>query len=391
MKHAIDSAPHSRIWHHRDLLPQTVLLTAAVFTTAAAPYIGALVSSALIIIFPLRYFRTLSTSACAGIVFTIASKEVGIDLSDDFARYYDIYKQFVENKDAQLLYGSFKPWEVGLPTLFLFCGIFFGKMGAQDLLLIFSVVTLVSSLLTGVYIARCLELTREERRILVGLMLLLFPVIVSTQLLRQFFAGLFVFAAWNSRHWSKRAGLLILGFAFHTSTLAIFSGLLLCVSWVRLVLFAIAFSLLFSESFVGSYMNFSALNLLTALEEFESSNTGNIIRASLLFLPYIVCAMALRRARWQFELRVFLFALLILMLVPNQQVAFRLTVPYFDIGLGILMGIIACQFGPKMRSWLVVMPMALSLYTGRYVEGAFLWQQYDLMGWPLAYIYSLGL
>ena len=97
MKHAIDSAPHSRIWHHRDLLPQTVLLTAAVFTTAAAPYIGALVSSALIIIFPLRYFRTLSTSACAGIVFTIASKEVGIDLSDDFARYYDIYKQFVEN------------------------------------------------------------------------------------------------------------------------------------------------------------------------------------------------------------------------------------------------------------------------------------------------------
>lgn len=376
--------------HYINMLPQTLMLAAALLLTLVAPYSGALVSSALIVIFPRNYFRSLVFSAFVGLVFTTASKEVGIDLSEDFARYYEIYKQFVQTYDLQLLYGAFKPWEIGLPTIFLVCGTLFGNVSEQELLLIFSVITLTSALGTSIYLARSLELGFEERRVLIGMTLLLFPVLVSTQLLRQYFSALLILAAWFSKRWSLRAGLLAIGVAFHTSAIAIFIGLLVSGSWTRLLLFAATFTLLFSRFYVESYFNFNALNLLTALESHDSNNVGSIIRAALMFVPCVLSAAALKRARWPFELRVFLFALLMLIFIPNQQVAFRLAVPYFDMALGLLIGLIVCQFGVKMRLCLIMTPFLLGLYSGRFVEGAFLWQQYEPFGWPAAYLYIYG-
>ena len=48
--------------HYINMLPQTLMLAAALLLTLVAPYSGALVSSALIVIFPRNYFRSLAGS-----------------------------------------------------------------------------------------------------------------------------------------------------------------------------------------------------------------------------------------------------------------------------------------------------------------------------------------
>ena len=375
------------IYQNKKILLNILLLTIAFFITLVAPYIGALVCSAIVIIFPRNYFLPYILFAFVGLVFTTASKQVGIDLSEDFARYFDIYKQYAETSDIDFLYSSFKPWEVGLPTLYLICASIFGDVGEQQLLLIFSVITLISAIGSSIFVAHSLQLGLEQKRILIGMTLLLFPVLVSTQLLRQYFAGLLIFAAWFSRNRSLKWGLSLIGLACHTSALAIMLGLFVSVSWKRLLLFSIIFTLLFSQAFIESYLNITALNLLSAIESNDSNNTGSIIRATLIFMPCIFVGAILKSARWAFEFRIFLYALLMLAIVPNQEIAFRLSIPYFDIALGLLIGIIICQFKANIRLCLIIIPFLLSLYSGRFVEGAFLWQQYEPFSWPAKYIY----
>jgi len=201
------------------LTAAVALLSAVYMFSPLTSYVGALLYLTL-------FSRRLSTRVrVATSVIAIlsgasiwASRQVGLNVSDDFMWYYGVYSS-VDTVDWT---DRIPVYEVGLPLFFKILSLALPGLTPNGLMF-------VSTTVTGLILLFCVErfgvreFPREKRAYCVAMVFLFFSFVLTTQLTRQMLSSVLLVNVFFGLRAASRRLSLLLASAFHLSALAVYA------------------------------------------------------------------------------------------------------------------------------------------------------------------------
>ncbi len=151
----------------------------------------------------------------AGLAYSSRRKFIG---SDDFSQYFDNFLEALSNHAPSFSFAGGS--EIGLPLINYFFGLIFGKLSPWHLMFLHQVI--LFGLL--IWVLSRTKIDGVSKSLLVAFVLVAFPYVLSTQLLRQCYSSLFLFVALfdSELKVSRKLTAFLLACLFQISALPIF-------------------------------------------------------------------------------------------------------------------------------------------------------------------------
>jgi hypothetical protein len=163
----------------------------------------------------LIYIGGFIAALFAGVAYSSRRKFIG---SDDFSHYFDNFQVALSSHAPFFSYGGGS--EIGLPLINYFFGLIFGELSPWHLMFLHQIV--IFGLL--IWVLSRTNVVGVSKSLLVAFVLVAFPYVLSTQLLRQCYSCLFLFLALSDSEIkvSRKLAAFTLAFLFQVSALPIF-------------------------------------------------------------------------------------------------------------------------------------------------------------------------
>ena len=161
----------------------------------------------------LVYFTAFVGTVFMAIAYSSRRK---FEQSDDFSHYFDNFQNALSIHAPYFSYGS--GIEVGIPIINYFLGLIFGNLSPWQLMLAYQLIFF--GLL--IWVVRRIRVQAIPNSLLISFVLVAFPYMLSTQLIRQCYSSLFLFLAIFEMGMSRRVVMLVLAFIFQMSALPLY-------------------------------------------------------------------------------------------------------------------------------------------------------------------------
>lgn len=367
-----------------------ILVVISIFLVSISPYVGAMACSALIIFSPKKFSGILVLFSCLGLIVTSASKTVGLSLSDDMAGYHESYIAYAAGGSVENLYASFAWFEVALPSLYILLEKIFGVIDAQYFTLIFSIICVTSFTYSVNLFCKFYGYDEKKTRAIVGFSLLLYPALLSVQLLRQFLSVCFFMIAICLSSASKRAIGILFASIMHFSSMFVLLVVFVSAKWSRIFIFLVFFSFFLEPSlgFLGNtILRYGYLIDRTT----DVNDIMLLIRPLLIILPALLLAAISRPDFMQrYAIRFLVLNILIFILAFDYLgLSSRLTFAGLDIFIGTMIGILLSNSRPIFKFLMLTLIVSINFYGVMQTGTMFLWGEYNLIGPPWYFIYEI--
>ena len=244
----------------------------------------------------------------ASIVFagvTFSSRMKFETQSDDFSHYYANFQNLLSNQDALFYYGS--GLEIGVPLINDCLGFAFGNLSPWHLM--FAHQFIFFGLL--LFVINRIKIDAIPKSIYIAFVLVAFPYMLSTQVIRQCYSSIFLFWALHETRSSRYIPALTVAFFFHISALPIY--LFFRVSqklkgiWFFVFLALIAFVTLEFQTIINFFL---VAQRFTGQEKFlfySDAPEGFVLSDILPVLTFlgiflIIVLRKIRENKWAFDM-----------------------------------------------------------------------------------------